>query len=161
MADVITVGNRCCLQQLFPNLRQTVDHVVNTVSVYVWNVRQCARIRFFALYMMKDGGGWWGDSWHCELWLNCRRECTERLETVGVKETPSPFFNQSYGPDNGLVFRHSSMHCQGPIIFSLLFLVPRGLFSSHSALGEWRHAASRRQQMKRILYLVKAWNLLK
>lgn len=67
----------------FPNPKLTVNHVINTALVYVWNVRQRVCIGF---YMGKVGGWWWGDSWQCELRLNCRRECTERLETVGVKQ---------------------------------------------------------------------------
>lgn len=49
-------------------------------------MRQHVCIGFSECEMEKVGGGWWGDSWQCELWLNCRRECTERLETVGVKK---------------------------------------------------------------------------
>lgn len=42
------------------------------------------------------GGASVEKSWQCELWLNRGRECTERLETVGVKKTPSSFFHPSY-----------------------------------------------------------------
>lgn len=62
-----------------------MDHVVNTVLVYVWNVRLYALDSQSAT---RGRLGWvmGGDSSQCELWLNCGRECTERLETVGVKK---------------------------------------------------------------------------
>lgn len=106
--------------------------------------------------MLQEEGGWCRDSWQFELWLNCRRECTERLERVGVKKK-HPFLSHMASSHFHTFFYSLSKTNN---VF-LTFFVPQALFSSHSALGEWRCAASCRQQMKSILYLVKAWTPLK
>lgn len=113
-------GVACSSSGSSPNQKKTVDHVVNTVYVNVRNVQQHV-CKGFSGCGTGEVGVDVRDSWQCELWLNYRRECTERLETVGVKKSCSAFFNQSYGPDSGLVFRHSSMYCLWPMLSAMLF----------------------------------------
>lgn len=89
---MITACNRCCSQQLGhlskreTNCRSCHKHCF---SLCVECAAACMH-RILQVLHGEGGGGRWGDSWQCELWLNCRRECTERLETVGVKKTPAP-----------------------------------------------------------------------
>lgn len=151
MADVIAVGNWCCLQQ-HGHLSKPEANCGSCCKHCFSLCVECAAVcigfseRYTGKVGVGDGGRLLAMWTMVELWEGVHW----KVGNSGGKKT-LPVFNQSYVPDNSLVFRCSSMYCWCPIIFFLtFFLFHNPLFSSHSAFGDWRHDAFCSQQMKSI-----------